>query len=35
LGKVVRLEQPVDGHSQGPQAYRVAATLERYEFVRT
>jgi len=34
MGKVVRLEQPANGQSQGPQAYRVAATLERYEFVR-
>jgi hypothetical protein len=34
MGKVVRLEQPVDGHAQSPHAYRVAATLERYEFIR-
>ena len=34
MGKVLRLEQPGDGHAQGAQAYRVAATLERYEFVR-
>ena len=34
MGKVVRLEQPANGHSQGSRSYRVAATLERYEFVR-
>ncbi|MGA2272006.1 MAG: PilZ domain-containing protein [Bryobacteraceae bacterium] len=35
LGKVVRLERAANGSHAGAQAYQVAATLERYEFVRT
>ena len=34
LGKVVRLERAANGRSEGVPAYHVAATLERYEFVR-
>jgi len=34
LGKVVRLERATTGRHGGAQAYHVAATLERYEFVR-
>ncbi|MGA3258893.1 MAG: PilZ domain-containing protein [Bryobacteraceae bacterium] len=34
LGKVVRLERAANGRHGGAQAYHVAATLERYEFVR-
>jgi hypothetical protein len=34
IGKVVRLERAANGRRQGAQAYQVAATLERYEFVR-
>lgn len=34
LGKVVRLERAAKGRNEGGQAYQVAATLERYEFVR-
>jgi hypothetical protein len=34
LGKVVRLERAANGRHGGKQAYHVAATLERYEFVR-
>jgi len=34
LGKVVRKERATNGRHGGPQAYHVAATLERYEFVR-
>ena len=35
VGKIVRLERAADGYQEGVQAYQVAATLERYEFVRT
>jgi hypothetical protein len=34
LGKVVRLERAAHGRREGVPAYHVAATLERYEFVR-
>lgn len=34
LGKVVRLERAENGHRNGAQTFHVAATLERYEFVR-
>ncbi len=35
VGKVVRLERAANGYHEGGQAaYQVAATLERYEFVR-
>jgi hypothetical protein len=34
LGKVVRLERANNGRQGGVHAYHVAATLERYEFVR-
>jgi len=34
LGKVVRLERATNGLTGGARAYHVAATLERYEFVR-
>ncbi|MGB7761239.1 MAG: PilZ domain-containing protein [Bryobacteraceae bacterium] len=33
LGKIVRLERAVNGR-HAAQAYQVAVTLERYEFVR-
>jgi len=33
IGKVVRCETPTP--DEAPAQYRVAATLERYEFVRT
>jgi len=35
IGKVVRLERAANGHREGVPAYHVAATMERYEFVRT
>ncbi|MGB9457873.1 MAG: PilZ domain-containing protein [Bryobacteraceae bacterium] len=34
VGKVVRLERAANGYHEGAPAYHVAATLERYEFVR-
>jgi len=34
LGKVVRLERAAKGRHEGAPAFHVAATLERYEFVR-
>lgn len=35
IGKIVRLERSDGGrYSESPSAYQVAATLERYEFVR-
>jgi hypothetical protein len=34
LGKVVRMERAANGRHGSAQAYHVAATLERYEFVR-
>ncbi|MGD0014316.1 MAG: PilZ domain-containing protein [Bryobacteraceae bacterium] len=34
LGKVIRLDPGVAGWPDGPQPFEVAATLERYEFVR-
>jgi hypothetical protein len=34
LGKVVRLERAANARHGAAQAYHVAATLERYEFVR-
>jgi hypothetical protein len=34
LGKVVRLERAENGHREGAHTFHVAATLERYEFVR-
>jgi len=34
LGKVVRLERAANGLPGSTRAYHVAATLERYEFVR-
>jgi len=34
LGKIVRLERAANGRHGNAQAYQVAATLERYEFVR-
>jgi len=34
MGKVVRTDRVDPGRSEAPPAYRVAATLERYEFVR-
>jgi hypothetical protein len=34
MGKVVRLERAVNGHREPAPGYQVAATLERYEFVR-
>ncbi len=33
MGKVLRLEPSTTG-SEAPPAYRIAATLERYEFIR-
>jgi len=35
VGKIVRLERAANGYREGAEAYQVAATLERYEFVRT
>jgi hypothetical protein len=35
VGKIVRLERPANGHHEGTPGFQVAATLERYEFVRT
>jgi len=35
VGKIVRLERTANGHDEAIQHYHVAATLERYEFVRT
>lgn len=35
VGKIVRLERAANGYLEGAPAYQVAATLERYEFVRT
>ena len=34
VGKIVRLERTANGYREGAQDYQVAATLERYEFVR-
>lgn len=34
VGKVVRYQRDDTGYSESPPAYQVAATLERYEFVR-
>jgi len=34
VGKIVRLERTTNGHPEGIEGYHVAATLERYEFVR-
>lgn len=34
IGKVVRLQRSQAGITDGSNAYQVAATLERYEFVR-
>ena len=34
MGKIVRLERTAPLGGQGSQAYQVAATLERYEFIR-
>lgn len=34
MGKIVRLERSAQALGEGPQAYEVAATLERYEFIR-
>ena len=34
VGRVVRLERAANGYSKAAQAFHVAATLHRYEFVR-
>ena len=34
VGKIVRLERSANGQRDGGAAFQVAATLERYEFVR-
>ncbi|MGA2147298.1 MAG: PilZ domain-containing protein [Bryobacteraceae bacterium] len=34
VGKIVRMERTPPMMGEGPQAYQVAATLERYEFIR-
>jgi len=34
IGKVLRAERTESLADSGPQAYQIAATLERYEFVR-
>ena len=34
IGKVLRCQPDNGNHSERPLAYQVAATLERYEFVR-
>ena len=34
IGKIVRADRVERGGELGPPAYQVAATLERYEFVR-
>lgn len=34
IGKVLRAERMDSGVETGPQAYQIAATLERYEFIR-
>ncbi len=34
VGKVVRLERAANGYSKAVQTFHVAATLQRYEFVR-
>jgi hypothetical protein len=35
MGKIVRAEKLNGNHVEPPSGYQVAATLERYEFVRT
>jgi hypothetical protein len=34
VGRIVRSDREESGRDEGPPAYRIAATLERYEFVR-
>lgn len=34
VGKVLRCERGNPAYAEGPLAYQIAATLERYEFVR-
>jgi len=34
VGKIVRMERTGPPMGEGPLAYQVAATLERYEFIR-
>jgi len=34
IGKVLRSERTDGGHDVGPSGFQIAATLERYEFVR-
>ncbi len=35
IGKVIRSERMVNGHAEENLAYQIAATLERYEFVKS
>ena len=34
MGRIVRADREEPGREEASQAYRIAATLERYEFVR-
>ncbi|MGA2267071.1 MAG: PilZ domain-containing protein [Bryobacteraceae bacterium] len=34
MGKILRTDPMEFGREEGPRSYRVAATLERYEFMR-
>jgi hypothetical protein len=34
MGRIVRADREEPGRDEASQAYRIAATLERYEFVR-
>jgi hypothetical protein len=34
MGRIVRADREELGRDEAPPAYRIAATLERYEFVR-
>jgi hypothetical protein len=34
MGRIVRADREEPGLDEAPPAYRIAATLERYEFVR-
>jgi hypothetical protein len=34
MGRIVRSDREEPGRDEGPPPYRIAATLERYEFVR-
>jgi hypothetical protein len=34
MGRILRADREEPGRDEAPPAYRIAATLERYEFVR-